>query len=75
MSDTIIGRITKDKTSEIRFGINEYKDKKSICIREWFKTDKMKDWSPTKKGVNIPLGEASAVVSLAEKIEDTLRKQ
>jgi len=74
MPDVLIGSIKKNDTTETRMTISDFKGKKSINIREWYKTDKMADWAPTKKGVNIATGSASDLVSLAEKAEDELKK-
>lgn len=70
----IIGEIAKSNTKRTIISLTEFKGTKLINIREYFKTDAMTEWQPTKKGVMITTDKASDLVSIFEKVEDTIKK-
>ena len=65
--------IIRTNTNKTIIKVGEYKGKKNIDIRDWFKTDKMQEWAPTKRGVTLPADKASELVSIFEKVEDALK--
>ncbi len=46
--------IPKNKRDQIRIGLNEYKEKQYLDIRQFYRGDE-NDWKPTSKGVTIPV--------------------
>ncbi len=73
MSEEIIGEIIKTNNKKAVVSIKTFKGKKYIDQRDYYKSDTMKDWAPTKKGCMILADEASALVSIYEKVEDKLK--
>ncbi len=72
MDEKIIGEIQKTKNKKTIIKIKEFKGKTYIDQRDYFKSDKMDEWSPTKKGCMILTDQAAALVSIYEKVEDEL---
>lgn len=70
----IIGEIGITNTNKTVVSLSNYKGKDAIDVRDFFKTDKMQEWQPTKRGVRLPLNKAPELVSIFEKVEDTIKK-
>lgn len=47
--------IQRTESEQIQIKIKEYKDKKYLDIRLWFKSPDRNEYLPTKKGVALPL--------------------
>ena len=72
----VIGEIAVSDTNKTVVSLDEYKGRKRLDIRDWFKKDNMKEWVRTKRGVCINITSVSNLVSLLEKAEDAiLRRQ
>lgn len=67
-----IGHVEQSNTNRTVVSLTDYGNKKMIDIRDWFKTDKMENWAPTKRGVKIPIDKVGELVSLCEKTEDAI---
>lgn len=70
--DKIIGEIQKTKNKKTIIKLKEFKGKNYIDQRDYFKSDKMDEWAPTKKGCMISFDKASELVSIYEKAEDEI---
>ena len=71
----IIGEIIVSNTNKTVVSLDDYKGRKRIDIRDWFKKDTMKDWAPTKRGVSIDVGKASELTSIIERAEDAILRR
>lgn len=66
--------IEKSLTEQIRISVSEFKNKKYINIRTYFKPfDKQDaDWSPTKKGITLPIEKYEELKSAVAELEKSL---
>ena len=64
-----IADIEKSRAEIIRIEISEYKDRKYLNIRTWYKNDEG-EYSPTKKGVALALDKISDLKMAIEKAEN-----
>ena len=61
--------IRKSSTDELRIEIRDYKDKKYLDIRSWFRESEESDkWIPTKKGVTVPIELLEQFVDAVENV-------
>jgi hypothetical protein len=74
MDSKTIGEITESNTNKTVFSLSSYKGKDRIDVRDFFKTT-TGSWLPTKRGVTFKIENASELVSIFEKIEDTINKK
>ena len=65
MSDVIVYRIPKKEGEEIRFTIREFKGKKYLDMRVFYKSQQGDVWIPTRKGI-------SPIVTLASEFQKGL---
>ena len=71
MSDLIrIGKVQKNKTTDIVFSITDYKEQKYVDIREHVNSDSYSGF--TKKGVRFNSGLIDEWLSNLEKVRDVL---
>jgi len=59
----------KNEEEEVRFSIREYKDRRYLDLRIWFRT-KEGEYHPTKKGLTLSLELLPEVVRGLEKIAE-----
>ncbi len=70
MSRQEMGAIRKWDQSEVRIATDEYKDRRIVDIRVWFKPDGATEFVPSKKGVTIDLNKVKDLVQVLERIKD-----
>ena len=63
----IIAKIKKNNTNEIQISVDDYKGKKYINVREYFKNGA--DFLPTKKGFNIILDKKEELINLVSELK------
>ena len=72
----ILGEINKNAIEKIMATLGEYKDKPRIDIRVYFLPDADPDnWIPTKKAINLSLGQWADFKGLVESINTALKKE
>ncbi len=71
MEPTIIGEIPRNAKEVTRVSISEFKGKKYVDIRVWFKSENG-DYAPGKKGIAIATENLEQLKKLIQKSEDYL---
>lgn len=57
----------KTKGTQTRMVINEFEDRSSVDLRQWYKRADMDKFAPTSKGISIPVDELPRFVKAAKK--------
>lgn len=70
-----IGILTKTKGTQTRMVINEFEDRTSVDLRQWYKKADMEKFAPTSKGISIPVEHLPALVKAAKKALKVAREE
>lgn len=62
-----IAIINKTKGTQTRIVINEFEEKTSIDIRQWYKKATMEKFAPTAKGISVPVEELPSLYKAIKK--------
>ncbi len=69
MEQQFLYSFPKNEEEEVRFSIREYKDRRYLDLRIWFRT-KEGEYRPTKKGLTLSLGLLGEVMRGIEKVSE-----
>ncbi len=66
----VIAKLKKNFSNEIWVTLSEYGGEKRIDIREYFRSDDVPDFHPTKKGFSITINKTYELIELIESMEN-----
>lgn len=67
----VIGDIERNPTEVVRVSVSEYKGRKYVDIRIYFKNTEG-EWAPTKKGVTVQPDRVEEMVALLKQAQEAL---
>jgi len=68
--DKVVSRIPKSKKTEIRVGINTFRGKTLLYIRQFAIMDDSEEMKPTKKGISISVDQYPQLLEIIEALAD-----
>jgi hypothetical protein len=72
---TLLATIPRSDTEELHICINEYKLKKYVDIRIFYRTEEDENWNPTKKGITIPPAKINDIIAALRDAQKKLQPQ
>ena len=73
--DDIISEFEKDQSHRVLASISDFKGKKRIDIRVWYKDDSDEELKPSKQGVNLPVERFKDLKKLMTDLENALKEK
>lgn len=67
----VIGDIERNPTEVVRVSVSEYKGRKYVDLRIYFKNAEG-EWAPTKKGVTVPPDKVEEMLNLLKQAQAAL---
>jgi len=71
----LIGSIPRGDREEIRVCLTEYRGKKKLDIRSWFRPDGQEEMVATKRGVTIRLEDLNAFMAFVQEAEQVIKAE
>lgn len=72
--EILIGELDRSAKVRTKIRIVDFRDRRYLDIRDYFKFEDNQDFKPTKRGVAIPIGMLSDTITLLEKAEAALQQ-